>query len=564
YRVVGLDSGAATATDVLLSAVKADGTQSTVNTDADSIGIGNQSIGAGETVRIDFLNGITTDATAPLTPTQLNWGSQEDTSFFRQTIPQVQGNQPETAAINVYAIDSTLASGQAPDSNPAGGFSDGDTVVITEVTVTKFNDATPLTPTVTFDLTGATNGQTFTSGGITVTFHNVGGETWVTIAGLQEKDQYSIDTGSNTFNAVAVTVLDEAGGSWTADDLDLGIFSIGSFNAGTDIRMNFNVTATDEDGDTATGTIEVSVDQDGSSLLAPLAAGTSSGSTQTLSSFSTETVLYGDTGTTGGGKGGGNGGKTNFFVNDNDTLSEQLSLRSFNTAFTATAAFGAMMVNFGEMGSTFDNLSTMSFDGFAFGGAESFQMGGYQSFEMQAFSADAWLPQVQFETAVSEYGYHGHNASFEFGGIGELASFEASAFEVAAANDFLSDGPAFNQSTPFAGGLDAGSTMMEALFALTPDAGSVVDLAGASGLAEAGVMPKLAGIVEDLMASQAVDNLIDQFAGPANEFVGLANENGYLGHDALASMIETGAFSIGGGIAADMHEDAAALATMHA
>ncbi|HEX5645057.1 MAG TPA: hypothetical protein VFX62_06065, partial [Erythrobacter sp.] len=76
--------------------------------------------------------------------------------------------------------------------------------------------------------------------------------------------------------------------------------------------------------------------------------------------------------------------------------------------------------------------------------------------------------------------------------------------------------------------------------------------------------PKLAAIVEDVMASKAVDNLIDHFAGHANEFVGLANEKGYLGHDALAAKIETGAFSIGGGIAADMHEDAAALATVHA
>ncbi len=545
YRGVGEDDPATTI-DLLLSGT-ANGAIATVNTDSDSIGVANQSMNAssGESLRIDFVNNLTTGAG---TTTGFGYTGRAQTTSYQQEIPQVQGAQSNTVGFRVYAIDSTNTQATAPDSNPDNGLGAGETIEqITFVTVTDYlTGATSAEFNVLSLAIGATGNVGF---GVTVT-RNADGS--VTFNGIQEGDSYAIKT-TEEFSAIIVKA--------TSGEFDLGVLSIGSFNAGEDIELSFGVVATDEDGDTATGTINVTVDQDGSSAGAMAAASTTS--TQSLASFSTDTVLYGDTGTTTGGKGGGNGWKTNSFVNDNDGLSDQLSLRSFNTAFTATAAFGAMMVNFGEMGSTFDNLSTMSFDGFAFGGAESFQMGGYQSFEMQAFSAEAWLPQASFEAGASEYGYHGHNASLEFGGIGELATLEMSAFEVAAANDFLSQAPAFEQPMGLGGGFEMGGAMAEGLFALMPDAGGAIDLAAVSGLADVAA-PKLAAIVEDLMASKSIDNLIDHFAGPANEFVGLANENGYLGHDALAAMIETGALSIGGGIAADMHEDAAALATMHA
>ena len=52
--------------------------------------------------------------------------------------------------------------------------------------------------------------------------------------------------------------------------MDLGIFSIGSFNAGDDIELSVDVTVTDEDGDTADGTIDVTIDQDGSAVTLDL------------------------------------------------------------------------------------------------------------------------------------------------------------------------------------------------------------------------------------------------------------------------------------------------------
>ena len=66
------------------------------------------------------------------------------------------------------------------------------------------------------------------------------------------------------------------------------------------------------------------------------------------------------------------------------------------------------------------------------------------------------------------------------------------------------------------------------------------------------------------MAEHAIEGLLDQIAGPIHEFVGMDGEIGYLGNDALAAMIDTGAFAFDGNAMADMTEEAAALATMSA
>ncbi|MGQ7829465.1 DUF5801 repeats-in-toxin domain-containing protein [Altererythrobacter sp. Z27] len=132
---------------------------------------------------------------------------------------------------------------------------------------------------------------------------------------------------------------------------------------------------------------------------------------------------------------------------------------------------------------------------------------------------------------------------------------------VAFTMDDGTEGTAYDAS--FALGSDVDGTM-EALLSLAPETTDDVSLAQVAGLGESGVAVKVVDIMDDIMAGQAVDSVIDHFAGSTNEFVGLANENGYLGHDALAAMIETGAFAFDNGIAADMTEEAAALATMHA
>ena len=74
----------------------------------------------------------------------------------------------------------------------------------------------------------------------------------VTFSGVQEGDQYGVGTGQvNGFDALVVQ--DVSGG------FDLGVFSIGVVDNGQPIDLSLGVTATDADGDTSTGTIDVTL-----------------------------------------------------------------------------------------------------------------------------------------------------------------------------------------------------------------------------------------------------------------------------------------------------------------
>ena len=560
FRTIGEDAGDPAEVDVLLSADN-NGTQVTVNTDSDSIGAANQSVSAGQTIRIDFLNGITTDGGN--IDTGLAWTGQEETTSFQQDIPQVQGNQSQTAGIDVYALNSTLVSGQAPDTDPTDGFG-GDSVVITEVSVTKFNDPTPDTPTVTFDLTGFVDGQSTSSGGITVTFNDNGSETWVTIGGLQQGDSYSIDTGANTFNGVAVTVLDDAGQPWTQDDLDLGIFSIGTFSAGDDIELSVGVVATDEDGDTATGTIDVTIDQDGSGPAMALSGGGSGGSS--ITTFSSTSSLMSDPidGPSSDGTSGSFSVNSFSFSNDNGLFYQDQSARGYSAALSAVSAFGLMMVNFDQTGLDLGNSSLSSVDTFSFAGGSSFEMVELDSLgNFEGGSTTDWVQTVEQVSMVNEYGKFTDYDTFTDAALSDLSDFRVDSFDVGGVTEFLSQSQDVDALTSMTS-LDASGSMMEALLTLTSDASGEAALANATGLATGEETFELATVMDDIMAEQVIEGLLDQVAGASNEIVGIDNENGYLGHDALAAMIDTGAFAFDSGVAADMTEEAAALATMNA
>jgi hypothetical protein len=137
-------------------------------------------------------------------------------------------------------------------------------------------------------------------------------------------------------------------------------------------------------------------------------------------------------------------------------------------------------------------------------------------------------------------------------------------FAMNSVSEFLSERAAFDTVAPMMGGMDASGSMMEALLTLAPEAGAEAALADLAGLAGNPDVPELAMIMDDIMAEYAVEGLLDQIAGPANEIVGMDSEIGYLGNDVLAAMIDTGAFAIDGNAMADMTEEAAALATMSA
>ncbi|NNC47640.1 MAG: tandem-95 repeat protein [Sphingomonas sp.] len=220
----------------------------TVNTSLQgdgSIGVNNQSINAGEFLRIGFVTDLTS------TGSGLQFTGRQQTTSYEQLVTQVQGNQNETAIFRVYAIDTDNDPADAPDTNPTNGLGAGESLVqITSVTVTDYQTG----QTATLDITTLAVGQTASIGfGASATRNSDGS---VTFSGIQQGDSYAIET-TDEFSAIIVQGI---GGQ----SFDLSVFTIGTESAGTDIIQEFDVTYTDADGDTADGTITTVVDQDGS------------------------------------------------------------------------------------------------------------------------------------------------------------------------------------------------------------------------------------------------------------------------------------------------------------
>ncbi len=146
-RGVGADDPA-TVVDLLLTASGPGGVNATINTDSDSVGSGNQSMDQGETVRIDFVTNLEDDPTdnLGLYPSGFSYDAHVGTQSLLQTIPQVQGNQNETVAFRVYALNTTVTDAGSPDDYPGNGFSDASIVAVTTVTIDGFDvGETPVT-----------------------------------------------------------------------------------------------------------------------------------------------------------------------------------------------------------------------------------------------------------------------------------------------------------------------------------------------------------------------------------------------------------------------------------
>jgi hypothetical protein len=250
YRGVGANDPT-TMVDLLLSA-SAGGAAATVNTDSDSIGSANQSLDAGETVRIDFVTNLTSGAS---TTTGFGYTGHVSSNQFLGEIPQVQGNQAQTVSFTVFALDSTLTQGGVPDRTPDNGISDSTITEITSVTVQDYQTG----GTTTRDISGVADGATVNVAyGISVT-KNADGS--VTFHGIQEGDHYGFTTAGGTFNAVLV----DADGSF-----DLGVFSIGVADSGDPIHLSYDLALTDADGDTVTvpAALDITIQPDSSTSSA--------------------------------------------------------------------------------------------------------------------------------------------------------------------------------------------------------------------------------------------------------------------------------------------------------
>jgi VCBS repeat-containing protein len=372
-RGVGADDPNTTV-DLLLTA-SVNGANATINTDADSLGSGNQSMDQGETVRIDFVTNLQDDPnddTATF-PSGFSYDGHVGTQSLLQAIPQVQGSQTETVAFRVYALNTTVTDAESPDDTPVAGnpaFSDSTTVAITHVTVDGFDDGDPsdpgfpLQPAVTVAL-GPVGTWTTVAYGVSARLESDGS---VTFTGIQQGDQYGIETGTD-FNAVAVTSLPAGvgpvGNVSSTNSFDLGVFSIGQVDTGDPIDLSFDVTATDSDGDTSTGTIDVTLvpDTSGSAATANSTMMVSSEPANDTSSFSSLAF-----------DGHGNGGNKPAANSNNLLLAAAVGAAGLSSTSAA-----ALSVDYSPIGlasdvdltaftaTQFDTLSLQQYDSASFG-----------------------------------------------------------------------------------------------------------------------------------------------------------------------------------------------------
>ncbi|HXH52216.1 MAG TPA: DUF5801 repeats-in-toxin domain-containing protein [Sphingomicrobium sp.] len=243
YRGVG-SNDPATPVDLLLSASSSTGAGATVNTDSDSIGVANQSMDPGESLRIDFVSNLTSGAS---TPTGFGYTDHVSTSSFIGLIPQVQGPQSNTVSFTVWALDTSLTQSGIPDRSPGDGFSDSSITAITEVTVKDYLSGN----STTLDISGVAVGTTVVVAyGISVT-KNADGS--VTFSGVQEGDSYGFSTGSGSFDAVVIQAV--------TGSFDLGVFAIGAIRTGDPVHLSYDLAITDGDGDSVliTDALEITV-----------------------------------------------------------------------------------------------------------------------------------------------------------------------------------------------------------------------------------------------------------------------------------------------------------------
>ncbi|HUE78947.1 MAG TPA: DUF5801 repeats-in-toxin domain-containing protein [Sphingomicrobium sp.] len=289
-RGVGADDPLTTV-DLLLTA-SANGANATINTSSTTVGAANQSMNVGETIRIDFVTNLEDDPTDTLAtfPSGFSYDGHVGTDSFLQLIPQVQGDQSQTVAFRVYALNTTVTDAGSPDDIPGDGFSDSTIVQITHVTVDGF-DVGETSVTVAI---GAIGVWTPIAYGVYAQLQADGS---VIFTGIQEGDRYGIETGTD-FNAVAVTSLatgiGPVGNLSTTDAFDLGVFSIGEVDSGEPIELSYDLNITDADGDTVTMVDAINITIDPAGTPAPLAATTMMVSQEPLGDTSSLSLMASD------------------------------------------------------------------------------------------------------------------------------------------------------------------------------------------------------------------------------------------------------------------------------
>jgi len=242
------------------------GTATSVNSDSNDVAVGSQFIVDGDGLRINF-GKFHNDTHGTGTGADDTFVIDETTTVngFRFSIDQISGGTTATMLISAYDNQTTLPI----DQNINNDVQDA----ITKVTI--------------YDAVGSKIGD-FTAdgtmGGVTVEF--MGGN--VQIQGLQT--HYSIVTYTSTGDGYDSIKIYNDATNGTDGKFSLSNLQVEQTNAGDPVYDSFATILTDADGDTSTGSIDVT--------FAPAAAitGTSGADNMTASATSGSDIVYGGAG----------------------------------------------------------------------------------------------------------------------------------------------------------------------------------------------------------------------------------------------------------------------------
>ncbi|WP_459849650.1 beta strand repeat-containing protein, partial [Dongia sp. agr-C8] len=209
---VGADAGDATTRDLLYTSRT---TGETVNSSKNDIGSNNQWIDFGEAIRMDFVNGLVTDAGS------YNFASHYQVQDFQFTVAQVQGGG--TTNVKLSAFDVTTQANNTATTN--ADFLLQTAVMLAAGELVVFRGGNDITSTLTI---------TFTSG-------------VATINGLQAGDVIQIDEATG-FDRLLIEAADSK-----ANDFAVTAAKVLNTSTGVDLDAKFETTLTDGDGDTSKG-----------------------------------------------------------------------------------------------------------------------------------------------------------------------------------------------------------------------------------------------------------------------------------------------------------------------
>ena len=215
-----------------------------VNTNSSTIGISSgQSFTTGDTLRLDFVNNLTLDVTAPIDPTGFNYTTHNLATAFQQDVAVVTGGGGNRANLKLTAL-------VADNDSSFIGDADDSAINLNPANITIYNAAGGVE-------TSGTNGLLIQDNGNSVDIY-----------GMREGWDFKISS-ATPFSAVQIEGLATATVgpvTYTATEFKLGAFTYEIPGAASPIDLAFGIVGIDGDGDQASSSIAATLYPSSSSV----------------------------------------------------------------------------------------------------------------------------------------------------------------------------------------------------------------------------------------------------------------------------------------------------------